>query len=230
MIRIVLVAIILISMISGGGFWLWTTSPLYSLEQLKESVRDHNLSKFQMYFSTDEVANSMVKDLIASPIRKALGGETLERFLNSGMVSPSTVQHEVASGIAGDIKMLVETGSFNKPSGSELDKASMSTLDARLGIKTISLTKIQDIKVNGNVAIVTMILHSEKFNTDLELIGEMQNKDGYWQATRIVNVVDFFNKLFELERASSSAKVNSETKSRDERESASDAEATETEK
>ncbi len=230
MIRILVVAIILISIISGGGFWYWTTSPLYSLEQIKESVRDHNLSKFQMYFSTDEVANSMVKDLIASPIRKALGGETLERFLNSGMVSPSTVQHEVASGIAGDIKMLVETGGFNEPSGSDLDKASMSTLDKRLGIKTITLTKIQDIKVDGNLAVVSMSLHNEKFNADLVLVGEMQNKDGYWQATRIVNVVDFFNKLFELERASSNANVKSETMSEDENENVSDAEATKTEK
>lgn len=205
MIRIIVIALVVLAMAAVGGYWFWTTSPAYSLEQIRDSARDHNLSKFQMYFSVDEVAESMVKDLIASPIRKALGGEMLERILASGMVSKETVVHEVASSIAGDIKTLVDTGSFTPPTGGNFDKASMGTLDQRLGIKTITLTKVQDIKVNGESATVTMILHSGKFNTDLNLIGEMQNKDGYWQATKILNSVEVFGKLFELERTATSS-------------------------
>ena len=81
-----------------------------------------------------------------------------------------------------------------------MDKVSMGSLEQRLGIRTLSLKKVQDIKVDGGIATVTMILHNDKFNTDLELLGELQNKDGYWQAMRIVNTVDCFNKLFELEK------------------------------
>lgn len=200
-VRIILIALVALAVLAGGGFWYWTTTPAYSLEQIRDAVRDHNLSKFQMYFSVDEVAESMVKDLLASPVRKTLGGEMLERILSSGMVSQATVQHEVASSIAGDIKTLVDTGSFAQPSGSNFDKASMGTLDQRLGLKTISLTKVQDIKVDGSTATVTMLLHSGKFDTELPLVGEMQNKDGYWQATRILNSVEVFGKLFELESA-----------------------------
>lgn len=147
----------------------------------------------------------MVKDMLASPIRKVLGGEMLERVLSSGMVSESTVQHEVASSIAGDIKTLVRTGSFPEPSGGNFDKVSMGSLDQRLGIRTLSLKKVQDIKVNGNIATVTMVLHNEKFNTDLDLLGEMESRDGYWQATRIINIVDLFKKLFELESAAATS-------------------------
>ncbi len=199
MVRNIIVVCILILATAGGGFWYWTTTPLYSLEQCKDAASQHDISKFQLYFATDQVAESMVKDLLASPLRKVLGGETLERFLSSGMVSESTVQHEVASSIASDIKMLVKTGKFNEPSGSDLDKVSMNTLDQRLGIRTLSLKKVQDVKVHGNMATVTMLLHSEKFNTDLELLGELESRDGYWQATRIINIVDCFTKLFELE-------------------------------
>jgi hypothetical protein len=199
MIRIIIVALVLLLVIAGGGFWFWTTTPQYSLEQIKEAATDHNVSKFQMYFNIDEVADSMVKDLIASPIRKVLGGELLERFLSSGMVSESTVRHEVASGIAGDIKILVETGSFPESGSGASSKVSMGALDQRLGISTLSLKKMQDIKVDGNTATVTMILHNDKFNTDLEMLGELQNKDGYWQATRIINIVQCFQQLFDLE-------------------------------
>lgn len=198
MVRILIVALILIVVLAGGGFWYWTTTPQYSLEQIKDAVKEHNLSKFQMYFNADQVADLMVKDLIESPLRKPLGGEALERF--SGMVSESTIRHEVASGIASDIKLLVETGNFNQPTGSESDKVSMSVLDKRLGIRTLSVKDVKGIKVEGSTATVTVTLHSEKFNTDFDLLGELQNKDGYWQATGITNTVDCFTKLFELER------------------------------
>lgn len=200
MVRNVLGALLLIMLTAGGGFWYWTTTPQYSLEQLKEAVRDHDLSKFQLYFSTDQVAESMVKDMLASPqIRKVLGGEMLERALSSGMVSEGTVQHEVASSIANDVKMLVRTGNFPEPTGGSFDKVSMGSLDQRLGIRTLSLKKIQDIKVSGNLATVTLALHNEKFKTDLQLTGELESRDGYWQATRLTNIVEFFQRLFDLE-------------------------------
>jgi hypothetical protein len=142
----------------------------------------------------------MVKDLMMSPLRKPLGGEVLERFLSSGMVSESTIRHEVAAGIANDIKMLVETGRFNAPEGSASERVSMGALDRRLGIRTLSLKKLHEVRVDGNIATVTMIVHNDKFNTDLEMLGELQNKDGYWQATRIINIVDCFQKLFDLEK------------------------------
>lgn len=196
MVRIVIASLVLILVIGGGGFWYWTTTPEYSLDQIKQAVAEHNVSKFLMYFSTGQVADSMVKDLMASPLRKTLGGEALERF--TGMVSESTIQHEVASGIANDIKVLVETGSFSAPEGGASDKVSLGALDQRLGIRTLSLKKLQDIKVNGNIATVRMVLHSGKFNVDFDMFGELESKDGYWQATRIVNVVECFQKLFEL--------------------------------
>lgn len=200
----IIVALVLILAIAGGGFWYWTTTPQYSLEQLKDAVVEHNLSKFQMYFSTDQVADSMVKDLLASPLRKTLGGEYLERILSGGMVSESTVRHEVASGIANDVKTLVETGSFPTQEGPGADKVSMGALDQRLGIRTLSLKKLQEIKVNGNTATVSMLLRNAKFDADIEMVGELQNKDGYWQATRIINIVEFFQKLFELEKSKTS--------------------------
>lgn len=200
MVRIIIAALVLTVVAVGGGFWYWTTTPEYSLDQIKESVIEHNASKFQMYFSPGQVAESMVKDLLASPLRKTLGGEVLVRF--SGMVSESTIQHEVASGIANDIKVLVETGSFSAQGGSASDKVSMGALDERLGIRTLSLKKLQEIKVDGDRATVRMLLHNGKFNADFEMVGEMEHKDGYWQATRIINVVDCFQTLFDLESKS----------------------------
>lgn len=210
-VQIIIVAIVLILLVAGGGYWYWTTTPQYSLQQMKESALEHNISKFQMYFSIDQVAESMVKDLMGSELRKPLGGDFLERILSSGMVSESNVVHEVASGIAGDIKILVETGSFRTQEGgkeSAADQVSMGSLDKRLGIRTLTVTEMKEIKVNGDTATVTMLLHSGKFNTDLEMIGELQNKDGYWQAIRIVNVVDCFKKLFELEKQSTKSDAN----------------------
>lgn len=202
LVHIIIVAIVLLLVVGGGGgFWYWTTTPEYSLQQMKEAASEHNISKFQMYFGIDQVAASMVKDLMESDLRKPLGGEMLEKY--SSMVSESTIRDGVASGIASDIKLLVETGSFSAPEASEPSKennVSMASLDKRLGLRTLTVTEMKGIKVDGDTATVTMLLHSGKFNTDLEMIGELQNKDGYWQAIRIVNVVDCFKKLFELEK------------------------------
>ena len=197
---IIIVALVVALVAAGGGFWYWTTTPQYALEQIKDSAAHHELSKFQKYFDIEKVADSMVKDLMASELRKPLGGEALEQILSSGMASERQVQNEVASGIAEDIKTLVKTGSFKASGDSPSDQASMGALDKRLGIKTLSLTELKSIKVDGNTATVTMLLHNGKFNTDFEFLGELQNKDNCWQATRMVNVVDCFRKLFELEK------------------------------
>jgi hypothetical protein len=199
---IIIVALVVALVAAGGGFWYWTTTPQYALEQIKDSAAQHELSKFQKYFDIDQVADSMVKDLMTSELRKTLGGEALERVLSSGLASESEVQHEVASGIEEDIKTLVKTGSFSASGESPSDQASMGALDKRLGIKTLSLKELKGIKVDGNTAMVTMLLHNGKFNADFEFLGELQNKDNCWQATRIVNVVDCFRKLFKLEKQS----------------------------
>ncbi len=199
MARIVIVVLVVVLLGAGGGFWYWTTSPQYSLEQIKDSAREHNLSKFQMYFSIDQVADSMVKDLLASPLRKTLGGEYLERILSGGLVSENTVRAELASGLANDFKRLVETGSFDTSEEKDSNKVSMGSLDRRLGISTLSVRQVRAINVEGNTATVTMVMHNAKFNVDLEMVGELQNKDGYWQATRLVNVVKCFQQLFDLE-------------------------------
>jgi len=196
---IIIMALVVLLLIAGGCFWFWTTTPQYSLAQIRDAISEHDISKFQMYFNTDQVAESMVKDLIKSPLRKTLGGETLERYLTTGMVSESTIVHEVGSSIAGDIKVLVETGKFIEQAPSDTNKVSMGVLDQRLGIRTLQLKEVKSIQVTGNDATVTMLLHSGKFNTDLELLGELRNRDGYWQATRLLNVVQCFEKLFELE-------------------------------
>ena len=199
---IIIVVLVIALVAAGGGFWYWTTTPQYALDQIKDSATHHELSKFQKYFDIEKVSDSMVKDLMTSELRKPLGGEALERILSSGLASEREVQHEVASGIEADIKTLVKTGSFNASGDSPSGQASMGALDKRLGIKTLSLTELKSIKVDGSTAIVTMLLHNGKFNTDFELLGELQNKDNCWQATRIVNVVDCFKKLFDLEKQS----------------------------
>lgn len=198
MVRLIVVALVLLLAI-GGGYWYWTTTPQYSLDQLKESVSEHNLSKFQLYFDVDSVSQSMVKDLLASPLRKVLGGEFLARILSSGMVSENTVVYEVASSIAGDIKMLVRTGKFNEEDSGGAGKVSLGSLDKRLGIRTLSVKEVKEVKVNGDTATVTLLLHNQKFDTDLTLRGELRSKDGYWQAARFTNIADCFQKLFELE-------------------------------
>ena len=77
----ILLIFLIVCALAGGGFWYWTTTPQYSMQKLAQSVREHDVTNFHLYFNPEGVASKAVDDLLADRIRDDGGSGLLERFL-----------------------------------------------------------------------------------------------------------------------------------------------------
>jgi hypothetical protein len=196
------IAFILIVAIAGGaGYWYWTTTPQYSIEQVKEAVKSHDLQKFNKYVDVDTASSRMVDDFLTKPMRETLGPSVIGQVIVSGVMG--LFKPHLARGVKQEIVSFVETGSFRqKDSASETGgphTVSLSAADDHLGFHKHALKSIASTTITGNTAELELLFHNEKFNQDLPLDVTMRKMDGYWQVTELSNFPAFCGKLAQLE-------------------------------
>jgi len=197
-----LITFILIIAIAGGaGYWYWTTTPQYSMEQVKEAVKSHDLQKFDKYVDVDTASTRMVDDFLTRPMREMLGPSVVGQVIVSGVMG--LFKPALARGVKHEILAFVETGSFH-PKDADDDNSgtpsvSLSSADSHLGFRKHALKSIASTTVNGNTAQLELILHNERYNQDLPLDVTMRKMDGYWQVVELSNFPDFCAKLAQLE-------------------------------
>lgn len=199
-------ALILIGIIalSLAGFWYWTTTPRYSMQQVKEAIKQHDLIKFEKFVDVDTASNRMVDDFLTEPMQKSVGPNIIGQIIVKGLAT--FIRPQLAAGVKHEIINFVETGNFKKsdPQESAGDVAlspagSLSKMDGRFGFRAHAYRGISAESINGNIAQLTLTFHNEKFNEDIPLDVRMRKMDGYWQVTELSNFPEFCGRLAELE-------------------------------
>lgn len=201
----VLTVLILLAGLSCGGFWYWTTTPQYSIEQVRDAVKTHDKQKFDKHVDVNEFASGLVDDTVAEPMREVMGGGTIGRWIVagvSGFIKPSIV-----SGVKEELYTLVNTGGFNKSEG-----GTVSSLNDRLCLSKNDFKRVDQIKADGKLAKATIVLHNSAHNKDLNLDVQMRDMGGYWQVTRMLNFPEFAGQLAALENSSDGVHENAENK------------------
>jgi hypothetical protein len=195
--------LLIVGLLAGAGWWYWTTTPQYSIEQVKDAVKQHDLQKFNKYVDVDTASSHMVDDFLGNPMREALGPNMVAQLFVTGIMS--IFKPAMAAGIKHEILTFVETGSFRSAADDGSNSGvSLANSDERLGFRKHAYKGITASTVEGGTARLELLLHNEKYNTDLPLDVVMRKMDGYWQVTELSNFPQFCGKLAQLEAQSPS--------------------------
>ncbi|MBA3994645.1 MAG: hypothetical protein C0469_14055 [Cyanobacteria bacterium DS2.3.42] len=189
----------LLAGVAWGIFYLWTSTPEYSISQVKDAVKAHDKAKFDKFVDTEEFADGMVDDMLTKPIKEAMGGNTIGRWVAAGM--SGIFKPQFVSQIKKDLYDLVEKGSISQSVGTDVVDPDMTlgAVDRRLCLSQNDFKKIENIKSDGKVATVTVVLHNKEHNKDFKLDVQMQKTEGYWRVTKMLNFPEFVARLIEVE-------------------------------
>src|SRR5258708_7662783 len=106
--------IFLIVLVAGSvAYWYWTTTPEHSVGQLKAAGKSHDLVAFKKYVHMDSVASGTVGDLLAAPMRSALGPGIFGQWIVAGVVG--IFKQPLVAGVKEDISHFVTTGQLRPP-------------------------------------------------------------------------------------------------------------------
>jgi hypothetical protein len=161
---------------AGIGYWVYSRTPTFALQQAARSVRRHDLGTFERYVDLDGVAGSLVDAWTAGP-RPARGpqggwdaaGEALGRAV-IGLARPRLVQH-----VAERIRRQVEdTGRPDALQGSHV--------------------RLRDVERRGGAATATVEV-SRPDGSVLTAHLRMRERDGRWQVAEILDAADIAGHL-----------------------------------
>jgi hypothetical protein len=87
MIGKLLVVVLVLAAIAGGGYWFWTSTPQYAVQQASQAIRAHNIDAFHNWVDVQSVSSAAVEDVLAEPVRNVGGGGLLERVIGLGFLT-----------------------------------------------------------------------------------------------------------------------------------------------
>jgi hypothetical protein len=90
-----LVFLVVALITAGGGYWFWTTTPQYAVQQASQAIKQHDVSEFHSWVDVHALSSAAVDDLMSEPVRAVGGGGILERVIGFGLVTlfkPTVVQ------------------------------------------------------------------------------------------------------------------------------------------
>lgn len=198
--------IFVFALLAGFGYWYWTTTPEYSLEQVRDAVRQHDTQKFEKYVDTDSVASGLVDDLLTKPMQEMLGTGVLGHWLMASIVG--LVKRELTIGVTQQINSFVASGELANADANNNDldmtsnlntRLSLFRIDRKLGFRKHAFRKVEYDRQSDKIATVGMLLHNQVYDQDLLLEVKMRDSGGYWRVFELSNFPDFSSKIIELE-------------------------------
>jgi hypothetical protein len=190
--------LVLLAILGGLGYCYWTTTPEFAMREVRNAVRQHDLTKFQKYVDTETLASGMVDDLLAKPMQDMCGPGVLGKWVVAGFVG--FFKPDLVKTAKEQINHFVETGEFVRKESSDVDnKMSLGNIDHRFGFRKHAFKGIEYDHKDGKVALLGLQFHNEVYNKDLTLEVKMRDVGGYWRLAEITNFPTVSAKIIEWE-------------------------------
>ncbi|HNB22764.1 MAG TPA: hypothetical protein PKZ32_10110 [Candidatus Melainabacteria bacterium] len=81
------IAIVFLLVAVNFGYWYWTTTPFYSILEIKESIVHHDLKTFEQYVDVERVSSHMIDGFLTPQVRSRLSKGVLGDMLGSSLIS-----------------------------------------------------------------------------------------------------------------------------------------------
>lgn len=190
----------------GGSYYYYTTTPTYSVLQVREAIKEHDVDLFEKHVDVDTFINRLVDDLFAYQMKGLADQEDGEAAKLASQFSAGLIQlvkPAFVSNIKSSTIRFVETGemdaaksqSTNQPQAAlnSPSNASVHGLAASLGIKDGQVFDY-DIERDGKTAIVSLPFKND-LDLDVTLKFLMRDKGGHWQIVQLNNVAEIMSDI-----------------------------------
>lgn len=190
-----------------GGFYYYTTTPTYSILQIRKAIQEHDVALFEKHVDTDTLFTRLIDDVVAQQITKESASGSSSAGALGTAIGASMVQMikpALVSGMKSSTQQFVETGSWTKNKGSAAssaqlrglgeDTSSVSGIASSIGVKVDQLKEYR-VNAQGKVAYVTIPYFSEDLEQTLEMKFSLRDQGGYWQLVQFNNAAELFDKV-----------------------------------
>jgi hypothetical protein len=157
--------------LGGGGWWYWTRTPQYSLREVGNAIKTHDLAKFQKYVDVDGVTNMLVDSFVSAALKnqKPAATQWEQAGQNFGQGLIMMMKPRLAAEIKQKITELVE-----KPVDGQEVSAS---------------TSVERVQKQGKQATVDLRIIGRN-GQPLSFRLRLREMGGYWQVAEVLNAAD----------------------------------------
>jgi len=112
----------LLAAIAGGGYWYWTTTPLYALQALMMAVQNHDGQAFSKRVDVQGAVENMLEDVLVYPALSTPNLSSFQKQVATGAVAMAKAQikDELLKSIYRSLSAPTQYGDSNGPTSSLL--------------------------------------------------------------------------------------------------------------
>ncbi len=142
------IAIVFLLVFVNFGYWYWTTTPFYSILEIRESIVHHDLKAFEQYVDVERVSSNMIDGFLTPQVRSRLSKGVLGDLLGSSLIS--LVKPTLMDVIKNEVSHFVESNQLSINEGAKRisrgrKRAENATAPA-IG-RVLKVTKTKDNKI-----------------------------------------------------------------------------------
>jgi hypothetical protein len=190
-------ALLLISTLAGAGYYYWTTTPQFSLLQIKTAVDTHDTELFNKHVDIESLTSRAVDGFMEYAMvevdTNSTGGMLGSAFAAGlvAMAKPKLVEYasnKILMEIEGENSSATEVNT-GIPQASELDRL-FNGADGDFR---------QDyLNINGRISFLGLIKYDRELDSEIIYEFKLRELEGYWQIVELSNLKDVLNKTEEL--------------------------------
>jgi hypothetical protein len=196
---IISIAIVLLIVMSGIIFYRYTTTPKYSLLQIRKAFDQHDFTSFEKYVDIESITNSLIDQFLENYFDENSTKdkeEIISGYLSKGLIE--VIKPKLNTIIKHQIVDIIETGTFEdqkkKENSKDIKTSFSDSLSKPDNVKNI-FQGIEYEKKEGKICYVGIKFFNEKSKSTSILDLKMRDKGGYWQVVEILDVSEFTGSL-----------------------------------
>ncbi len=197
---LLLLPVLLLICAMGYYFLYWCRTPLYAVNEVRDSVKNHDVVRFEKYVDLHSVIDKAFEDIIVAESKINNDNLTSNPFAMGilHMLKPSVVDLlvEEAKAAIADNKEENEQSSKPQRKTDPITDAMRSNIEKKIYIDKLKVDDIELESTQDNEAVVALTLKHKETDQDFILkLKMLANDEGIWQIKGITNLVDFIVEL-----------------------------------
>ena len=193
-----------------SGFYYYTTTPIYSVLQIRNAVQDHDVALFEKHVDVDTLFNRLIDDVMTQALSQATNGSNSgwsalgNNALGVGIVK--MMKPTLVSELKSSTLRYVETGEqVDEGSGAATStapavasdavrKARLDGMASSFGLEQLQLQNYR-VEKQGKVAIMTIPYRNKQLDLPLEMKFTLRDLGGYWQLVQFNNAAEIVSAI-----------------------------------
>ncbi|MBP9094742.1 DUF2939 domain-containing protein, partial [bacterium] len=112
----------ILAAIAGGGYWYWTTTPLYALQALMLAVQNHDGQAFSKRVDVKGAVENMLQDVLVYPALSTPNLSSFQKQVATGAITMAKTQikDELLKSIYRSLSAPIQYGDGNEPTSNLL--------------------------------------------------------------------------------------------------------------